>query len=93
MRRIVCCARAATGHAPAAPPSSVMNSRRLMGSLPPGQGHTLPQCGERFRSTPGKTFVSALGTSVPEAGMAASTTTPYRSNRSRSSHQRRIEDD
>ena len=25
-----CCARAATGHATAAPPSSVMNSRRLM---------------------------------------------------------------
>jgi hypothetical protein len=27
---IDCCARAATGHATAAPPSSVMNSRRLM---------------------------------------------------------------
>ena len=25
-----CCARAASGHAAAAPPSSVMNSRRLM---------------------------------------------------------------
>ena len=32
MRRICsrCCARAASGHAAAAPPSSVMNSRRLM---------------------------------------------------------------
>ena len=32
-----CCARAVSGHAAAAPPSSVMNSRRLvpgMGSLP-----------------------------------------------------------
>src|SRR5215204_7131668 len=29
---IGCCARAASGHAAAAPPSSVMNSRRLMGS-------------------------------------------------------------
>jgi hypothetical protein len=28
-----CCARAASGHATAAPPSSVMNSRRLMGPL------------------------------------------------------------
>ena len=35
MRRIRsrCCARAASGHAAAAPPSSVMNSRRLMCSL------------------------------------------------------------
>jgi hypothetical protein len=39
MRRIAsdCCARAASGHA-AAPPSSVMNSRRLIGSLPPAKG-------------------------------------------------------
>jgi hypothetical protein len=29
MRRIVCCARAASGHVAATPPSSVMNSRRL----------------------------------------------------------------
>src|SRR6516225_966555 len=28
-----CCARAASGHAAAAPPSSVMNSRRLMPSM------------------------------------------------------------
>jgi hypothetical protein len=28
-----CCARAASGQAAAAPPSNVMNSRRLMGSL------------------------------------------------------------
>jgi hypothetical protein len=35
-----CCARAATGHA-AAPPRSVMNSRRLMGYLSP-RDHTLP---------------------------------------------------
>jgi hypothetical protein len=29
--RSPCCARAATGHAAAAPPSNVMNSRRLIG--------------------------------------------------------------
>jgi hypothetical protein len=29
-----CCARAASGHAAATPPSSVMNSRRLMLNLP-----------------------------------------------------------
>jgi hypothetical protein len=28
-----CCARAASGHATAAPPSSVMNSRRLMSDI------------------------------------------------------------
>ena len=35
MRRIRsdCCARAASGHADAAPPSSVMNSRRLMPNM------------------------------------------------------------
>jgi len=27
---VACCARAASGHAAAAPPSNVMNSRRLM---------------------------------------------------------------
>jgi len=39
-----CCARAASGHA-AAPPSSVMNSRRLMlntGVLPTGNNHQQP---------------------------------------------------
>jgi hypothetical protein len=37
-----CCARATTGHATAAPPSSVMNSRRLM--CPPlSEDHTLPR--------------------------------------------------
>ena len=35
-----CCARAASGHAAAAPPSSVMNSRRLM--VPQSEDHTLP---------------------------------------------------
>ncbi len=38
MRRMrsLCCARAASGHAAAAPPTSEMNSRRLMGvPLPP----------------------------------------------------------
>ena len=59
-----------------------------------GQGHTLPQCGERFRSTPSNRHSSAPSARrCREADMAASTTTPYRSNRSRSSHQRRIEDD
>ena len=33
-----------SGHAAAAPPSSVMNSRRLMGSLPQARGRTLPHC-------------------------------------------------
>jgi hypothetical protein len=41
MRRVrsACCARPAGGHAAAAPPSSVMNSRRLMWDmgLPPAQ--------------------------------------------------------
>jgi len=32
--RLGCCARAASGHAAAAPPSSVMNLRRLMGLTP-----------------------------------------------------------
>src|SRR5262245_41829227 len=36
-----CCARAANGHAAAAPPSSVMKSRRLMGATPQPEGHTL----------------------------------------------------
>jgi hypothetical protein len=36
--RSPCCALAASGHAAAAPPSSVMNSRRLIGALPPGLG-------------------------------------------------------
>ena len=36
-----CCARAVSGHAAAAPPSSVMNSRRLMGPLN-SSGYTLP---------------------------------------------------
>src|SRR5262245_28402535 len=38
-----CCARAASGHAAAAPPMSVMNSRRLM-RCPPGEIGTLPYC-------------------------------------------------
>jgi hypothetical protein len=33
-----CCARAATGHVVAAPPSNVMKSRRLMG-LPRAEGY------------------------------------------------------
>src|SRR5262245_52035227 len=37
-----CCARAMSGHAPAAPPSSVMNWRRLMCS-PQAEDDTLPQ--------------------------------------------------
>jgi hypothetical protein len=41
---VACCARATSGHA-AAPPSIVMNSRRLMGS-PQAEDHTLPQCGK-----------------------------------------------
>jgi hypothetical protein len=36
-----CCARTASGHVMAAPPPSVMNSRRLTGSLRP-RNHTLP---------------------------------------------------
>jgi hypothetical protein len=36
-----CCARAANGQA-AAPPSSVMNSRRLMSARPQAEGRTLP---------------------------------------------------
>src|SRR5262245_55694644 len=50
-----CCARAASGHAAAAPPSSVMNSRRLMSNMslsPPWHGRSvyralsLPQKGQ-----------------------------------------------
>src|SRR5438128_164983 len=37
-----CCARAASGHAAAAPPSSVMNLRRLMDSPSSAYGRTLP---------------------------------------------------
>ena len=37
-----CCARAAIGHATAAPPSRVMNSRRFMGSPPQAGSRTLP---------------------------------------------------
>jgi hypothetical protein len=44
----LCCARAASGHAAVAPPSSAMNSRRLMGA-PPQLGRTLPH---RCASTP-----------------------------------------
>ena len=36
---IDCCARAATGHAAAAPPMSVMKSRRLMGAYPKAKHH------------------------------------------------------
>jgi hypothetical protein len=36
-----CCARAASGHVTAAPPRSVMNSRRLMRS-PQAEDNTLP---------------------------------------------------
>ena len=46
-----CCARAAIGHAAAAPPSSVMNSRRFMG--PPsrlGAGHYHTVARERCRA-------------------------------------------
>ena len=35
MRTAGCCARAAIGHTPAAPPSSVMNSRRLTPIMKP----------------------------------------------------------
>jgi hypothetical protein len=38
-----CCARAASGHA-AAPPTSVMKSRRLMGPAPQVRGRRLPTC-------------------------------------------------
>jgi hypothetical protein len=34
MRIVGCCARAASGHAAAAPPSSVMNARRFMCPVP-----------------------------------------------------------
>src|SRR5438067_1451502 len=36
-----CCARAASGHAAAAPPSNVMKSRRLMGLTPKARDHGL----------------------------------------------------
>jgi hypothetical protein len=36
-----CCTRATTGHAAAAPPSSVMNSRRLMPASFPSQAYFL----------------------------------------------------
>src|SRR5215831_10286395 len=38
-----CCARVASGHATAAPLSSVMNARRLM-CCPQAEDHTLPYC-------------------------------------------------
>jgi len=39
--RSLCCARAASGHAAAAPPTNVMNSRRLMGAYPKAKDHEL----------------------------------------------------
>ena len=45
-RRIdwACCARAASGHAAAAPPSSVMNSRRSFDHLVGEQRATIAEC-------------------------------------------------
>jgi hypothetical protein len=40
-RTFGCCARAASGHAAAAPPTNVMNSRRLMGAYPKAKDHEL----------------------------------------------------
>src|SRR5262245_47867095 len=58
---VACCARAASGHATAAPPSSVMNSRRLMG-FPEGQGSQMNYSRVRavHRSKSGR-LMSALG--------------------------------
>src|SRR5262245_20992285 len=57
-----CCARAASGHAAAAPPSRPMNSRRLMG---------LPQAGGRNSTTLEEVVVrhSKLGRSTSGNGM------------------------
>src|SRR6516225_61096 len=43
--RVPCCARAASGHPAAAPPTSVMNSHRLTSQAPQTEGLTLPCCG------------------------------------------------
>ena len=43
MRFTAFCARAASGQATAAPPMSVMKSRRPMGFLPQGEDDTLAQ--------------------------------------------------
>ena len=50
MRRIRsgCCARAASGHAAAAPPRSVMNSRRL--HVPPPEAQDKASHGAKWRS-------------------------------------------
>jgi hypothetical protein len=76
MRRIrsACCARAASGHAAAALPTSAMNSLRLMGfALRPRTKHyhTIEQelC---FASQQNKTRVSALGHSLPMRLVSAS---------------------
>src|SRR5262249_16139504 len=42
---VACCARVVTGHAAAAPPTSAMNSRRLM-CCPQYEDHTLPHRGK-----------------------------------------------
>src|SRR5260370_9175596 len=46
--RRICCARAASGHAVAAPPSSEMNSRRLM-CCPQSEDCTLSHRGRKCR--------------------------------------------
>src|SRR6185436_11769348 len=42
-----CCAWAPIGHATAAPPSRLMNSRRLIGLIPAPRTPVLPQCCRR----------------------------------------------
>src|SRR5262249_46976419 len=63
--RSACCARAASGHAAAAPPSSVMNARRLMLhtglSLPPAIPH--PSVGSTRKRRPVRSVY--LGASLP----------------------------
>ena len=54
--RSACCARAVSGHIAAAPPSSVMNSRRLISGLPLQSRSTARSAchraaGESFRAT------------------------------------------
>src|SRR5262249_25350137 len=57
-----CCARAASGHAAAAPPTSVMNSRRFIIALTPNPSiHGLTIAGQAVQRSKTGPLMSALG--------------------------------
>ena len=68
-----CCARAVSGHAAAAPPSSVMNSRRFMSDmgLPPAGAHTGHDTANDRRALARRVAHRALFWARGRAGVAA----------------------